>query len=213
MPKLVYFGIRGRAQSIRLMLHAKGVEFEDERLTFEQWGPIKAAGTYGEGVQMPVYINDDGKIHHQSMAILKMLAHEHGYMPETASQQYEADWFYATIVDTAENKPEFYAMIKDDADEEAQDKAIAIIRNFTQKVDAHLADGRAHVAGDKITHADFELLSRTVQVVENPGLKHQRIKDAMVQIKAEATNIMRVLEPMRELCASGLAAMPTPAMI
>jgi len=44
------------------MLAAKGVAFEDVRLTFEEWGAAKAAGTYGAGNQLPVYIADDGKI-------------------------------------------------------------------------------------------------------------------------------------------------------
>ena len=63
-------------------------------MTFEEWGAAKAAGTYGEGNQLPVWIMDDGKILNQSNAILKMLAHEHGYMPETPSQEFEAEWYY-----------------------------------------------------------------------------------------------------------------------
>ena len=46
MPKVVYFNIMGRAQPVRFLLQHKGVEFEDVRLTFEEWGAAKAAGTY-----------------------------------------------------------------------------------------------------------------------------------------------------------------------
>ena len=49
MPKLVYFNLQGRVQSARYLLGYKGVEFEDIRLTSEEWGPTKAAGTYGAG--------------------------------------------------------------------------------------------------------------------------------------------------------------------
>ena len=117
MPKLVYFGLQGRAQAIRFLLGAKGVTFEDEKLTFETWGPIKAAGTYGEGAQLPVWVADDGKIFTQSVAILKMLAHEHGFSCETAMQTYEEEWFYATVVDIIE-KPERFFLAKDDSTEE-----------------------------------------------------------------------------------------------
>ena len=45
-----------------------------------------------------------------------MLALEHGYGTDTPSQTYEAEWFYATAVDIVE-KPECYALMKDDANE------------------------------------------------------------------------------------------------
>ena len=45
------------------MLAAKGVAFEDQRIPFADWGPIKAAGTYGEGAQLPIYVADDGKFY------------------------------------------------------------------------------------------------------------------------------------------------------
>ena len=81
MPKLYYFQLQGRAQAIRYLLSAKNVAFEDCQITGVEWGPMKAAGTYGEGAQMPILVNDDGTFKTQSMAILKSLAMEHGYMP------------------------------------------------------------------------------------------------------------------------------------
>lgn len=43
MPKyvLTYFNIRGRAEPTRLVFKVAGVEFEDRRLTFEEWGAMK----------------------------------------------------------------------------------------------------------------------------------------------------------------------------
>ena len=61
---------------------------------------------------MPIYVADDGKFYCQSIAILKMLAKEHGYAPETALQEFEAEWFYATVVDVMET-PKRMALIKD----------------------------------------------------------------------------------------------------
>ena len=60
MPKLVYFPVMGRAQAIRFMLASRGVAFEDERISFEEWGARKAAGTYGTS-QLPVWVDDNGK--------------------------------------------------------------------------------------------------------------------------------------------------------
>jgi hypothetical protein len=42
MGKLTYFGVYGRAEPIRILLaHAK-VDYEDKRITFEEWGALKA---------------------------------------------------------------------------------------------------------------------------------------------------------------------------
>ena len=60
-PKVVYFNIQGRAQSFRYLLAHKGVEYEDVRVTFEEWGAAKGAGTYtAPGGQLPAYIDADG---------------------------------------------------------------------------------------------------------------------------------------------------------
>ena len=180
MPKLVYFSVQGRAQAIRYLLTAKGIAFEDEQLTFEQWPAVKEANTYGAGAQLPVFVADDGTIYRQSMAILKMLAYENGYGCETAQQEYESEWFYSTIVDVVE-KPERYVFFKDEPTEEDLEKCIALFGNFITKVDARLADGRAHIAGDKITSGDFVMLAFVTSSYENPNLKHAKIIEALGQ--------------------------------
>lgn len=35
---LIYFDVRGRGEPTRLLFKAAGVEFEDRRLSFEEWG-------------------------------------------------------------------------------------------------------------------------------------------------------------------------------
>ena len=39
--KLTYFNLRGRAEVSRLMLAHKGVEYEDNRITGDQWKALK----------------------------------------------------------------------------------------------------------------------------------------------------------------------------
>ncbi len=40
--KLIYFNTRGRAEVSRWLFAQAGVEYEDVRLTPEEWAPIKA---------------------------------------------------------------------------------------------------------------------------------------------------------------------------
>jgi len=45
---LTYFDIRGRGEVTRLLFKVAGVEFEDKRLTFEEWGKEKENMKSGE---------------------------------------------------------------------------------------------------------------------------------------------------------------------
>jgi len=40
--KLIYFGAYARAEPIRMLLNHANVQFEDVRISFEQWGTLKA---------------------------------------------------------------------------------------------------------------------------------------------------------------------------
>ena len=161
---------------------------------------------------MPIYVQDDGKYFGQSMAILKMLAFEHGYMPETPMQTYEESWFYATVVDCLENKPDRYALMQDEPAAEMVTSCIEIHEKFIKKCDAHWADGRAHVAGDKMTHADFAMLGCITSMYDNANGKHTAIKEATQVMLTECTNVARVMAPMRELCAETIANMPASSL-
>ena len=99
MPKLVYFELQGRAQAIRYLLAYKGIEYEDVKLSFEQWGQAKAAGTYGEGNLLPVWVAEDGTIFNQSRAILEFLAYENGVVPTTAVETFEKNWYFEVRLD------------------------------------------------------------------------------------------------------------------
>jgi len=209
MPKLIYLPVQGRAQAIRYLLASKGVEYEDSRLPYDEWMTIKAAGTYGTS-QLPIWVGDDGKWYNQSIAILKLVGHEHGYGTSSASALYESEWFYATIVDCLE-KPDRMAIMRDDASEEAKHAAIACFTSFLDRLEAHWADGRAHVAGDSITHADFALLALATGQLDNAHAKHADIHAAVSAKLHSSANVQRVLQPVRELCAAQIAALsPSP---
>lgn len=66
--KLLYFDLRGRAEMIRLALHAGGVSFEDVRFARTEWPEIKPTTPRGS---TPVLTLDDGTQVTESIAILR----------------------------------------------------------------------------------------------------------------------------------------------
>ena len=207
MPKLLYFPLQGRAQAIRYMLKLKGIDFEDQRLTGAEWGPIKAAATYGANVQMPIYVKDDNTHMTQSMAILKSLAMEHGYMPTTAQEFYEAEWFLDTATDMLAKPGVVGALLNDDATEEQQQVAADAITGLMDKYNTRFSDDRAHVAGATLTYADFQCLATYTSVIDNAHVKHQKIKDATTAKKADCANLMRVVDAIKGQCQATVDAL------
>ena len=206
MPKLLYFPVIGRAQATRFLLAVKGVEFEDVRLSMEEWGAMKAAGTYGTA-QLPILVADDGTYQSQSMATLKALAFEHGYGPTSAKAMYESEWYYAMIKDVMET-PAGYAIMQDDPTEEAILSCIGVLETVMDRLETHWNDGRTSVSGEGITGADFALMAGLCSSYENPNGKHARIRDAAAAKLAASPNVLRVCAGVRALCAPHIAAMP-----
>lgn len=72
---LIYFDFKGRAEAVRLALHVGGVEFEDKRLSREEWGQLKPNTKFG---QVPV-IHVDGEVcgfhSFRSVAKIRMQLH------------------------------------------------------------------------------------------------------------------------------------------
>lgn len=56
--ELIYFNGAGRAETIRIMLHAAGVDFEDTRFAFNEWQEIKPTTPLGS---VPVLKIDDAE--------------------------------------------------------------------------------------------------------------------------------------------------------
>lgn len=66
--KLTYFNIEGVAEKVRLALVLGGIEFEDERVSFDKWNEMKPTTKYG---QLPLMQIGDGEPLAQSGAMLR----------------------------------------------------------------------------------------------------------------------------------------------
>lgn len=91
-PKYIlnYFPAAGRAEPIRILFHAAGVEFTDNRMAGEEWAKSKPDSRRFPFGQMPTLEVDD-KVICQSQAIWRYVARETG--------QYGSNSYEAAVID------------------------------------------------------------------------------------------------------------------
>ena len=156
MPcKVYYFDLYGRAEPIRMMLSQAKVEFEDVRLTKEQFAEMKESGNLEFG-QLPAFETEDGKFLSQSASIARYVARTNGFYPEDPMDQ----WFQDSSLDALSDLAQA-AMKVHFAKEEEKQEAIAnymgkVMPAFLEKMDKRL-DGKKFLGGDKMMYADFAL--------------------------------------------------------
>ena len=168
---------------------------------------MKAAKTYGDA-QLPIFLLDDGSYMSQSQAILKSLAVEHGYACENAAVTYETEWFFSMLQDVFES-PDRFAIMRDNATEEEQDKCIAVLESTLDKLEARWSDDRTSVGkSEGKTAADFYMLGIITSHYENANGKHEKIRNAAAAKLAACPNVQRVIAPMKELCRATIEAIP-----
>lgn len=93
--KLTYFEVRARGELCRMVLHAAGQEFQDVRITFEEWPKLKPSTP--TGVLPVLEINSDKLC--QSMAIARYLAKQYGFYGKTDRDGASIDQVIDTVGD------------------------------------------------------------------------------------------------------------------
>jgi len=76
--KLIYFGIPGRGEAVRLALTIGGIKFEDKRVPFPAWGKVKPTTPWGT---LPVLELADGSQLAQARSILRFVGKSTGLYP------------------------------------------------------------------------------------------------------------------------------------
>uniref|UniRef100_A0A914PYX1 glutathione transferase n=1 Tax=Panagrolaimus davidi TaxID=227884 RepID=A0A914PYX1_9BILA len=85
--KLTYFDTRGLGEAIRLILRYTKSDFEDNRITFEQWPKIKPTTPAGK---VPV-LEFGGNYLIESAAICRYLARKHGLAGKSDLEEAKVD--------------------------------------------------------------------------------------------------------------------------
>ena len=93
--KLSYFDIQGRAEIIRILLHAGNIDFEDHRIQFADWPKLKPSFPNGS---VPV-MYWDGEELFESMAIARFVARKAGLAGITDLEFAQADMILNHVQD------------------------------------------------------------------------------------------------------------------
>merc|ERR1711976_1004296 len=153
--KLVYFNGRGRAESIRMALAAAEQEYEDKRITGEEWGAMEPDCPFN-GLPM---LEVDGKKLGQSGTILRYLGKELGLAGSNSMEAAQIDAMADTVTDVREKPiPFFFEKDEEKKKTELQKAFTETVPEILAKLEA-AAGGDGFLVGDKPSYADCHLLA------------------------------------------------------
>ena len=129
-PTLTYFSLHAKADPIRMLLSKAGADYVDRRLTFEEFGPLKASGALPAG-QLPIYQVPGKPLMNQAWAILRLLGRQHGFYSDLEEEEgYLIDWVLETSLDLFEGKVYFTQMINQSDDTATNELVQANFKKF-----------------------------------------------------------------------------------
>lgn len=154
MPKYTYtyFPVKALGEAPRLLMVYGGQDFEDVRVSPENWPELKPKTPFG---QMPL-IQIDGKVYAQSNAISRYLGRKYGVNGATPEQDLEID----QVVDFINDIRAKAATVHYEQDEAAKAKRHAeftkdVYPALLNKFSDIIAKNNGHVALGKLTWGDF----------------------------------------------------------
>jgi len=185
--KLFYFPFKGLGEPVRLLLtHAK-VEFEDIRVSSDEWPKHKEDMPMG---QMPV-LEVDGKKLCQSVAIGRYLAEKYNMMPKDPWMKAKADEMVLGWVDMW---PKFLAVFSQPDKEHKKMKFDENMKEFIyprlQVYEDYFAESKSGLIADQICWADYYVYHfiKMVEYFWNPEMtKYTHVKKFLEKVESEPT--------------------------
>ncbi len=154
-PKLTYFDAPvSRGEECRLALHVAGVDFEDERLTRDQWIAMKPSSPFGS---LPILHMEGQPPLAQSSAILVLLGRRYGLHPK---DDFEAARHEAMMghVEDMRHHVSPTIRIADEAEKKKAREALAAtyLPTWAERAEKQIGDG-PFFAGAKLNVVDLKL--------------------------------------------------------
>jgi glutathione S-transferase len=104
---LTYFNVRGKAESIRLLLEDQNIPYKENRYTPEEWKTVKPTLPFK---QLPLYEERENNIYIvQTQAILRYLGRKHDLYGVTENDRIRCDILQEAILDAREELIKLFA--------------------------------------------------------------------------------------------------------
>ncbi|CAH2093198.1 unnamed protein product [Euphydryas editha] len=150
--KVYYFQLKASAEAIRMMLAYGGQEFEDIRLSNEEWAALKPTMPFG---QLPV-LEIDGKKYAQSVAISRYVGRKYGLAGKDIEEDFQIDQVMDFYVDLRTRALAVFHE-KDEANKARKQEENE--KNYypvtLKKLHDIITENNGHMALGKLTWADF----------------------------------------------------------
>ncbi|KAE8747441.1 Glutathione-S-transferase S-4-like [Frankliniella occidentalis] len=152
--KLTYFPIRGRAEHLRVMFAYAKVQYEDNRISQDEWKTIKPTTPFG---QLPV-LEIDGVPVEQSISLARYLAKQFNIDGKDDMERLQADVFVSHIEDS---RAGFVGVLKEqDPEKKAkllETQKTEVLPAFFEKLDKRVAKNGGFSAGKSLLWSDIML--------------------------------------------------------
>ncbi|XP_055917562.1 glutathione S-transferase [Eupeodes corollae] len=149
---LFYFNVKALAEPLRYLFAHGGIEYEDVRVTRDEWPALKPTMPMG---QMPV-LEVDGKRVHQSISMARFLAKTIGLSGANPWEDLQID----IVVDTINDFRLKIAVVSYEPEDEIKEKKLVtlnteVIPFYLEKLEQTVKDNDGHLALGKLTWADI----------------------------------------------------------
>ncbi len=166
--KLTYFDFDGgRAEPIRIAFHAAGIEFEDERLTFPEFGEMRGSTPFNA---VPV-LEIDGAPVSQSNAIGRYVGKMAGLYPEDDLQALYCDEALGALEDMLHCIVPTFSMQGDELKAAREKLVDGWLSVYVKGLCKLLERGGDYFADNRLTIADLKACTQTAWL-RNGSLDH-----------------------------------------
>jgi len=157
--KLTYFDFDGgRAEPIRIAFHAAGIEFEDDRLSFQEFGEMRQSTRFNA---VPV-LEIDGAAITQSNAIGRYVGKMTGLYPEDDLQALYCDEVTGAFEDISNHVVRTFGLEDDELRQAREKLTDGWLTTFLRGLDELLTRGGGqYFADNRLTIADLKSFVQT----------------------------------------------------
>nr|URC25833.1 glutathione S transferase [Hyphantria cunea] len=146
-----YFNVRALGEAPRLLLAYGEQEFEDNRLTPEQWAEFQSKTPFG---QLPL-LEIDGKQYSQSNSICRFLGKKYGIAGDNDDEAFEIDQNVDFLVDIRNIPYPIYKEEDGAAKEKKYENLPNIVTPKLEKLNEIIVKNNGHLAAGKLSWGDF----------------------------------------------------------